>query len=77
MIKFVEVKAVSRRGKHHLYDFLDSFMQSDVSIAKVDYNEKDYANANSCYCCMHRAVKQHGFAIKVYLRKGIVYLVKI
>jgi hypothetical protein len=79
MIKLVEVKEIPKRrcGKHHLANFLDEFMKSDMKLAKIEYRDRDYVNVKSCYTCCYRAAKHSGFPIKVLLRGENVYLVKL
>lgn len=79
MIKLVEVKEIpkSRRGKQHLANFLDEFMKSDMKLAKIEYHDRDYVDAKSCYKCCSRAAKHSGLPIKVLRRGENVYLVKL
>ncbi len=43
-MKFVEVNEIpmNKRGRHSLQDMIEEFVNSDIKIVKVDFDEHDY-----------------------------------
>lgn len=76
-MKLVPVGGVpKRRSKHHLQDLIEEFVTMDADVVKIDFNDHDYKSAKVCRSCMGVAAKKSGYAIKVSLRDGEVFLSK-
>ncbi len=77
-MKLIPVESVPIGGRrHNLQQVIVDFLESDSDIVKVDFSEKDYANAKSCYSSMWSAVKASRHNIKVFLRGNEVFLSKV
>lgn len=77
-MKLIPVNEIPRRrGRHHLQDLIKEFVESDVKIVKIDFNDHDYKSSKVCRSCLGVAAKKSGHPIKVSLREGEVFLSKI
>ena len=65
-----------RAPKHDLRKLIEDFANSEYQIAWLDFEEGEWGSVASCYCNVHRAVKQSKRPIKVIRRRDKVYLVK-
>lgn len=78
-MKFVKVNDIPKneRGWHSLQDMIEQFVNSDIKIVKVDFDEHDYKSLKSCDNSMRVAVKRSGHRVKVVQRNGELYLKKV
>ena len=77
LMTFVKVDEIpGRKSKHYLQDAIKEFAESGHQIVKVEFDERDYKNANSAYSSMLKAVKTSGYHIALIRRKNNLYLMK-
>lgn len=78
-MKFVEVNEIpmEKRGWHPLQDMIEEFVNSDIKIVKVDFDERDYKSLKTCDNSFRVAVKRSGHRVKVMQRNGELYLKKV
>lgn len=63
--------------KKNVMAYLDEFINSNYKIAKVIYDEDEYASMWSCYTALRYAVRKHRYcSIKIVMRSKEVYLVR-
>lgn len=70
-------KLPGRARKKNLQKLIEAFCESGREIARVDFNQLEYKNAQSCYSCMWIAAKNSKRPVKVCCRGDEVYLTKI
>ena len=76
LVNVTELPKGERTMKHDLLEIIDRFVESGSELVKIEFTERDYKHANSCYVNMHRAVKKSNHPVKVRLINKEVYLVK-
>lgn len=85
-MKFVPVEALPRKikkGEDHcrkkdLYAMLDEFDKSSAQFVKVEVDIKyEYATQNSAFCSIRHSIRDHGYSMKVVIRQGDIYIVKV
>lgn len=64
------------RPKYKLEKDFDEFMNLGVKCAKVTLEPGRYKSAIVAYAVMHRGIKRWHRPIKVFMRKGEIYLVR-
>lgn len=64
----------TRNNKHDLYELLDSFAQSGIRYAKVDYDNGEYTSRYYARVAIHKCIKTNKFPIVVRMRNGSLYL---
>lgn len=63
--------------KKNVMAYLDDFINSNYKIAKVIYDEDEYASMWSCYTALRYAVRKYRYcSIKIVMRSKEVYLVR-
>lgn len=82
MMKLVRVTEeekvmVKRTAKKNLVSYLTEFETSSEDIAKVEFTEVEYKNVYSARACFTRSITTHKFNMKVRMRNGNLYLVKV
>lgn len=76
-MKFVKVNEVPEVKKyHHLKDYFEGFMDSNIKIAKVELNNGDYTSTACARTVLYAAIKRHGFPINIMKRGDEIYLVR-
>ena len=74
-MKFVKVDEVPGKPvKKRLRVYLDEFMTSNIKIARIDFNERDYKSSSVARACFARSVANYGYPINVIQRGNEVYL---
>lgn len=59
-----------------LYEILDEFSKNEADFAEVVYEAYEYSSTKSAYVAVHAAIKRFGFAFRVRMIKGKLYLDK-
>lgn len=74
-MKFTKVDTMPGRrlSKKSLKPVFDEFMNMNVKIAKVEFNDREYKNASVAYNVLTHAVKRHCVPIKVHFRNNEIY----
>lgn len=76
-MKLIPVESIpKRRSKHHLQDLIEEFVNGNVEIVKVDFNDHDYKSSKVCRSCLGVVAKKSGYHLKVSLRNNEVFLSK-
>lgn len=76
MIKFVEVKEIpDKRLRKNVSAYLEEFVNSNVKVAQVSFDKKDYVNANSAQCTFYKAAKRGGYPVTLATRNGELYII--
>lgn len=76
MIKFVEVKEIpGSKVKKNVHAYLREFVNMNVKVVKVDFDELDYANAKSAYSSFYKASRYGGYPVTAAMRNGELYLI--
>ncbi len=75
MIKFVEVKEVPICQKKNLQNYLEEFMNMNIKVARVEFDELDYKNIDAAAAAFNNSAKRGGFPITVTRRNGELYLI--
>ena len=76
LVNVTELPKGKRTMKHDLLEMIDGFVESGSELVKIEFTERDYKNANSCYANMHRAAKNSNHPVAVRMIKNEVYLIK-
>ena len=77
-MNLIPVESVPIGGRrHNLQQLIEDFLESSNDVVKVEFTEKDYANAKSCYSCLWVAVRASRHSVKVFLRRNEVFLSKV
>lgn len=76
-MKFVEVKEMPRKlYNENLQMRLKELMKMNVKIVKVDFNEREYKNTETCRAAFNKAVHRGAFPIDVKTVNKEIYLVR-
>lgn len=62
--------------KQPVSDYIDKFMTMNVKTVRVDYEEGEYLNPNSCAASFRGVVSNNYLPIEVKTINGEVYLVR-
>lgn len=62
--------------KKDVQALLEEFMSADITIARVDFNEREYKHLKSAHSSFHNAVKTGGFPIEVRCLNKQLYLIR-
>ncbi len=78
-MKFIQVDSIPKRNayRHSLQAYIDDFVNSDAQFVQIELSENDYKSYRICANCFRVAIKRSMLPIKVYVRKGNVYLGKL
>lgn len=73
-----EIPKVERCRPHRVRDFINEFIDSEFTFAKVNFNEHDYKSPLVCYKCLWVAIKlmDAKLTVRVAKRGDEVYLLK-
>lgn len=76
-MKFTEYKGeIPRADRKNLKCFFEEFMSSNVEIAILEFNEKEYKSLDIARESLAQSVKRYGFPITVMKRKDQVFLIR-
>lgn len=70
-------KRTTRGWNNKLQQLIEEFAHSSQKIAKIDCGEGAYKSPIVCYSSVRAAAKRANHPVKVVMRQGDVYLVKV
>lgn len=77
-MKFVECKEglPERTEKKNLKVYFEEFMNSNIKVAKAEFNKGDYKSKIIAYKCLYNSARNYGFPIGVHKIDNEIYLVR-
>lgn len=80
-MRFVTVEdGLPKREHFNLQRQIRNFVDSDISIVRIDFDDGDYANSRSAYHTLFKAVKLFNSTnrncVRVAMRNGRMYLIR-
>lgn len=77
-MKFVKYEGENPTKKKYtkLEGYLREFINMDVKVVTVHFDEHEYKSASSCYKSLYNAIRRYTLPVDVVLRNGEVYLVR-
>ena len=76
-MRFVEVEEVPRRNaKKHLQGYLQEFMNMNIKVAKLDFNEREYKSPSIARSVIAIAIKKSGLPSTITKRGDEIYLIR-
>ena len=76
-MKFVEVKELPRRTvKKHVIGYITEFMNMNVKIVKVEFNDREYKTVGSAQSSFYKCITNLGFPVKAKIIDHELYLIR-
>jgi hypothetical protein len=84
MIRFIPVEElpekmsgkVQRVSAKNCHNYVLEFINMNVKMVRIDFDEGDYSNPGSAYRCFFTSVLKYGDPVDVRIRGDGVYLIR-
>lgn len=76
-MKLIPVESIPRmKSNHKLQELIETFVNGDANIVKVEFDVDDYKSPTVCRSCLAAAIKRSGHYIRVWRRGDEIFLSK-
>lgn len=68
---------MSKRAPYSVYKKIEAFCRGTHRVVKIEFDDGEYINVESCYNTWHRAAQKSKFPVRIHKIKNEVYMIKV